>query len=69
MAEILQGELHYQTLCLSSSDAKLRARLYDIGAVLEEQIDEQGRFFLTICLPKHEYQRLKSDGLLPDIQE
>ncbi len=69
IAEVLQGEMHYQTLCLSSKDSKLRAHLYEMGAVITEHLDEEGHFFLTICLPKHEYERLNTQGLLPDIAE
>jgi len=69
MAEILQGELHYQTLCLSSKDSKLRATLYELGAVISEEVDEEGQFFLTVCLPHHEYERLHLQGWLPDFLE
>lgn len=69
MAEILQGELHYQTLCLSSQDAKLRAHFYELGAVIDEHTDEEGHCFLTICLPVHEYERLNAARLLPDNKE
>ncbi len=62
IAEILHGELCYQTLCLTSQDAKLRAHFYDIGAVIDEEVDEEGHYFLTICLPRHEYERLSKSS-------
>ena len=45
-------------ICLTNTQGKLRAKLYELKAVKEETIDEQGLCHLRISLPKGIYRQL-----------
>ena len=42
-------------LCLPVTQAKLRAKLYRMEAILAERIDDYGHFTLTVCLPNADF--------------
>jgi GTP-binding protein HflX len=48
IAEQLHGPIVEETLLLSATDAKLRAQLYELGAVVHETTNEQGAWVLQI---------------------
>ena len=45
-------------LILKPEEARLRAALYELEAVLSETIDEEGNFHLLVRLPKVELEKL-----------
>jgi len=47
-----------QTLILSPAKAKCRAELYQLAAVISEQIDDEGYSHLLIRLPRKEWERI-----------
>ncbi len=47
-------------LALASSEGRLRARLYEAGAVVSESSDEQGGCELELCYPRQDLERLLS---------
>ncbi len=49
-----------KTIVLTHADAKLRAELYRLKAVITEQIDEEGNAHLLIRLPTFEWEKLQS---------
>jgi GTPase len=51
-------------IILQANEAKLRAKLYDLNAVLWEKIDDQGCYHLSIRLAHSHYPRLISRHLL-----
>ena len=55
--EIFSGNVH-----LSSADGRLRAALYELGAVLTEEWDDAGGSDLSIRLPMSDWQRLRRGG-------
>lgn len=59
ISEKLGLPLVKETVVLEPSETKLRALLYARKAVLDEQIDEEGHFALTVKLPKLEMEKLK----------
>ncbi|QDP71319.1 GTPase HflX [Legionella israelensis] len=60
IAEQLHGQIVIEKIVLSPGEAKLRARLYELGAVLDESIDESGEWLLTIRLTRAQKERLFS---------
>lgn len=56
----LHGAMLIEDVLLNSSQAKLRAQLYQMGSVLSESINEEGQWLLTIRISKSEKQRLFS---------
>ena len=55
--DIFSGNVH-----LSSADGRLRAALYELGAVLTEEWDDAGGSDLSIRLPMSDWQRLQRGG-------
>ena len=58
VAEILYGELVRDEISLRPEQGRLRARLYARGAVLAEEVDEQGVSKIQVRLPRLELNRL-----------
>ncbi|MFT5720397.1 MAG: GTP-binding protein HflX [Motiliproteus sp.] len=54
MAELLGDEIIHQLLHLTPGEGAFRAQLYAQGAVLQEQVDEQGGFALDVRLQKRD---------------
>ncbi len=54
----LYGDPVYRSLCLNPNQGKLRAELYQLGAVLDEHSDEQGNWLISVCMAKADYERL-----------
>jgi GTPase len=55
----LHGAMLVEDLVLQSSQAKLRAQLYQMGAVLSESLNEEGDWLLKIRISESEKKRLK----------
>lgn len=53
--QMVEGEL-----LLSPADARLRARLFEIGAIRNERIDEEGRFLLQISISRRDLNQFES---------
>jgi GTP-binding protein HflX len=58
IAKTLHGEILCQTIELKPSESKLRARLYEMGAVTEEAIKDNGDYALSIRIGKAHFKRL-----------
>lgn len=58
MCERLAGEIMNEELRLAASDGRLRAKFYQLGAVVSESISETGEFVLQIRMPRQDYERL-----------
>ncbi|GAB3482655.1 ribosome rescue GTPase HflX [Marinomonas epiphytica] len=58
IAEILAQDVLEETLCLPSELGRLRAMLFEHGAVRSETFDEQGRSVLKVLLPKKDYLQI-----------
>lgn len=59
VTEQLFGALEIYQLTLAPKDGRLRAKLYEMDAVKEETIDEQGNYQLTVSLIDSDYQSIK----------
>lgn len=67
IAELLAEDVFNETLCLSNQYGRLRAMLFEHGAVKSEHFDEVGRFVLDVKLPKKDYlQILARAGMSED---
>ena len=61
--EVLSGEIQ-----LEPSQAKIRAKLFDLGVVESESVDEEGCFQLNVRISKRDYQQLiQREGLPEDL--
>jgi len=65
IAELLGDDLFVGTLCLPQRLGRLRAQLFELGAVQRESHDEEGGSLLEIRLPRIELNRLISRAGLP----
>ncbi|QRN02397.1 GTPase HflX [Legionella sp. MW5194] len=66
VATLLHGDITEETVSLGPDQAKLRAKLYQMGAVTDEVSKEEGGWQLTIKITKSQKDRLftpKSDSL------
>ncbi|MCB5161398.1 ribosome rescue GTPase HflX [Marinomonas algarum] len=67
IAELLAEDVFNETLCLPGSYGRLRAMLFEQGAVKSESFDEAGRCVLDVKLPKKDYlQILARAGMSED---
>lgn len=60
VAKSLGKEMVQQTLVLMPEQGKIRAELYQLGAVISEQMDEEGQYHLFVRLPRKEWERMIS---------
>lgn len=58
IAECLGEDVIQASVCLEHSQARLRAQLYEAGAVMEERIAEDGRAELDLRLQRRDFNRL-----------
>lgn len=58
LGELLAEELLETSLTLEPDQGRLRASLYALNAVQQEQFDEQGRILLDIRLPRRDFFQL-----------
>ncbi len=58
IGEILAERLVYCKINLPSTEGKLRAQLYELNAVLEESLDEEGHWILELELKQSDFDRL-----------
>ncbi len=61
IVEALSEDTITKTVQLGPGEARIRARLYAAGGVCAERIDESGHYFLSIKMPRSEYERIFSD--------
>jgi len=47
-----------QTICLKPSEARQRAKLFDLGAVVKEEIQKDGGWRLILQIAEKDLQRL-----------
>lgn len=64
IAAQLHGDVLFESITLDSKEAKLRATLYAMGAVLNESINDEGQWQLNIRLTKTQKDRLFPDKRL-----
>lgn len=58
IAEAIGKDMVQRMLVLSPKDAKLRAELYRLAAVVSEETDEEGNSHLIVRMPKNEWGRV-----------
>jgi len=58
IAELLEQDLVQECIPITPAQGRLRARLYEKGAVLAEHVDEQGQISLEIRLPRVQLAQL-----------
>lgn len=58
IAECLGEDIVQESIVLTPQEARLRAKLYQLKAVLSEQIMDNGNYFLVIKLAKSELEKL-----------
>ena len=58
MVEMLGKDMIQKTVKLTPKDARLRALLYQLEAVLSEKVDEEGCYHLVVRMPKAEFKKL-----------
>jgi GTPase len=58
ISERLGHDIVNRQLTLTPDQGKLRARLYERGAVTTEQLDDQGHVVLSVRLPRQDFDRL-----------
>ena len=67
IAEVLAIDVIRETLGLPASAGRLRAMLFEQGAVLSETYDDAGSSVLKICIPKDDYLTILANaGVKPE---
>lgn len=62
--ELLASDIREYEFVLNPSQGKLRAKLYEIGTVLKDDVDENGNWIMSVRLQQHEF-KLFSHNYLP----
>lgn len=63
--ELLADDVYHDSVTLQSSEGQFRARLYDSGAVLSEQMDENGSIVLEVRIQKKDMLQILSHLGMP----
>ncbi|MEJ2645521.1 MAG: GTPase HflX [Gammaproteobacteria bacterium] len=64
VAEFFRGQLASGWLCVPPSAGRLRARLYGVGTVLKERVDEKGNCWMKLRMSRRELDHLcRGQGL------
>ncbi len=58
LRELLPGEIMFCEVTIKPEQAKLRAQLYQMGAVLSEEIMEEGQYRIQLRIQRRDYLRL-----------
>lgn len=61
ISEVVYGDPVQRTVCLAPKEGKLRAQLYEMEAVLHEQIDSEGNWLLTVKMARGDFERIFTD--------
>ncbi len=62
LRERLQADIFSGSVTLAPNQGRLRAALFELGAVEEEAFDDKGSSILSIRLPKKDWDRLQHSG-------
>ncbi len=60
LIDLFREQMVEGMLSLSPADARIRARLFELGAIRSETVDEQGRFLLQICISRRDLNQFES---------
>ncbi len=60
LADYFRQDVVKGVLCLTPAEGRIRALLYGINAIEDEQIDEAGQFVLQINIPRRELMQMAS---------
>jgi len=52
-------------LLLAPSEARIRARLFDVGAIRDEKVDDEGRFLLDISISRRDLNQFEAREKVP----
>ena len=52
-------------LVLAPSDARIRARLFEVGAIRDEKVDDEGRFLLDISISRRDLNQFEAREKVP----
>ncbi|OGT19144.1 MAG: GTPase HflX [Gammaproteobacteria bacterium RBG_16_57_12] len=66
LAENFQNEWDRHTLRLPSTGGRLRARLYEMGKVVQESVNDQGELILEVDMEKRNWEYLRHHEALQD---
>jgi GTP-binding protein HflX len=59
LIELFREQMIEGKLTLSPADARVRAKLFEIGAIRNESIDEEGQFLLQISISRRDLKQLE----------
>ena len=60
LIDLFREQMVEGKLLLEPSEARLRARLFEIGAIREESIDDEGRFLLRLSISRRDLNQFES---------
>jgi GTP-binding protein HflX len=60
LARFFKQEMVVGQITLLPAQARLRALLFELGAVTHESVDQRGRFLIELCIARKELQKLAS---------
>jgi GTP-binding protein HflX len=60
LVDLFREQMVEGQLLLEPVDARLRARLFEIGAIREEFIDDKGRFLLQLSISRRDLNQFES---------
>jgi GTP-binding protein HflX len=62
LARYFRAEQVHGWLALGPSEGRVRAQLFELGAVQQESIDDTGSWHLKIQLPRRDFERVRKQA-------
>jgi GTP-binding protein HflX len=65
LIDIFREQMVVGQLLLAPSEARIRARLFDVGAIRDEKVDDEGRFLLDISISRRDLNQFEAREKVP----
>ena len=65
LIDIFREQMVVGQLVLAPSEARIRARLFEVGAIRDEKVDDEGRFLLDISISRRDLNQFEAREKVP----
>jgi GTP-binding protein HflX len=65
LIDMFREQMVVGQLLLAPSEARIRARLFEVGAIRDEKVDEEGRFLLDISISRRDLSQFEAREKIP----
>jgi len=65
LVDMFREQMVVGQLLLAPSEARIRARLFEVGAIRDEKVDDEGRFLLDISISRRDLNQFEAREKIP----